>query len=627
MFDPKLSDNDPRPTSPGVAGNSTIRRLLWHGLFLLVLATVAHYSYLLFHSLAEIYSIVIATGIFLIAWNTRSHYRNDYFLFIGIVYLFVASFDTLHMLGYHGMAIFTAVPGYNLGPQLWLVARFLEAGALLLAPTFIHHPLRRELAFTLLLLISGLALWAIFVARVFPVCFSPEHGLTLFKIVGEYLIVAILLGALLRLTRNRRSLDRRVFRLLFLSILLTVASELCFTLYIGHYGLSNLVGHLFKIASFTLTYYAIIETVLRRPFALLFRDIKQRQTRLLAAQRAARLGSWSWHPGHREMSWSEEMYPRLGYPKDGTPPSLDRFLDALRVEDREALRQALEKAKISGEEFQLDARRASDGGATRYLHIEGGCEMDDECEPLLAGIVQDVTERVATEQLRKEIDSITQHDLRTPLTPIIGIPEVLIMTGKNLTAEQRQMLEDLRQSGLKMLALLNNSLTLYRIERGTYQLQPERFDLRAELREILKEVAGKADARRVACRLEMRGATGDPAEPFWIFGEKLLCYTLFANLIANAIEASPPDEVVIVELDETPRQWRIAIHNAGEVPEAFQSRFFAKYATQGKKGGTGLGTYSAMMAARAHGGAIHLHSGDGYTTITVELPKPLHNNP
>ena len=80
--------------------------------------------------------------------------------------------------------------------------------------------------------------------------------------------------------------------------------------------------------------------------------------------------------------------------------------------------------------------------------------------------------------------------------------------------------------------------------------------------------------------------------------------------------------MVIIELGETAREWRIAIHNTGEVPESFHPHFFDKYATRGKKGGTGLGTYSAMMAARAHGGTIHLYSSDGYTTVTVELPKP-----
>lgn len=602
--------------SVGSVGASA-RRILWQGVLLSLLTATSFGNYLLFHSLAELYAIVIAVGIFIIAWTARAHYHNDYLLFIGIAYLFVAGFDTLHMLGYHGMAVFSDIPGYNLGPQLWLTGRFLEAGTLLLAPRFIRRSLRTGPVFTGYLLLSALALWAIFFARIFPDCFTLESGLTLFKVVAEYAIVALLLMALTHLVLHRNRLDRRVYRLLFASILLTVASELCFTLYISHYGPSNLGGHLLKIVSFTLIYYAIIDTALRRPFALLFRDLKEGRDSLLAAQRAAKLGSWSWRPATGETRWSEETYRLLGQPEATSPPGFDNLIAALEPCDRTSGRLAVEAA-LQGAPLRIEACRAGSAGASVHLRIEGDWERDGDGAPLLAGIIQDISEAVAAEELRREIDSITRHDLRTPLTPIIGIPEVLTLTGKNLTDEQRDMLEDIRLSGVRMLDLINRSLTLYKIERGTYQLQPEAFDLLDSLREVLREMAERAASAGVNCCLQPAEEAGSR----WIFGEKLLCHTLFANLIGNAIEASPPGESVAITLAETAEDWQVVIDNAGEVPEAFRPRFFEKYATFGKKGGTGLGTYSAMMAARAHGGTILLSCGAGRTTLTVVLPKP-----
>jgi len=603
---------DASPAATGGGG----RRILGQAVLLGLLAATSCYNYLLFHSLAELYAIVIAAGIFIIAWTARAHYHNDYLLFIGIAYLFVAGFDTLHMLGYHGMAVFSEIPGYNLGPQLWLTARFLEAGTLLLAPRFIRHPLPLRPVFAGYGLISALALWSIFGARNFPLCFTPESGLTLFKVVAEYAIIALLLAALIHLVSRRKTLDRRVYRLLFASILLTMASELCFTLYISHYGPANLFGHVLKIVSFTLIYYAIIDTALRRPFALLFRDLKERQDSLLAAQRAAKLGSWSWRPETGEMRWSEETSRLLGQPTAEVTPGFDSLITALDPRDQENARQAVEAAQHGGS-LRIEVRRGDSGEAPIHLRIEGDWELDGDGAPLLAGIVQDISEAVAAEELRREIDSITRHDLRSPLTPIIGIAEILALTGKNLSDEQKGMLEDIRLSGLRMLDLINRSLTLYKIEQGTYELQPEPFDLHDELREVLRETAERAAAGGVTCRLE----TAKEAGSHWIFGERLLCHTLFANLIGNAIEASRTGETVVIHQDETADNWRVVIDNAGEVPEAFRPRFFEKYATHGKMGGTGLGTYSAMMAARAHGGTIHLHCGDGHTTVTVELPK------
>ncbi len=102
------------------------------------------YNYLLFHSIAELFSIIIACGIFMIAWNSRQFNHNNYLLFIGVAYLFVGGLDLVHMLGYKGMAIFK---GYqtNLATQLWIAARYMESLSLLIAPLFFRRRFRVRL--------------------------------------------------------------------------------------------------------------------------------------------------------------------------------------------------------------------------------------------------------------------------------------------------------------------------------------------------------------------------------------------------------------------------------------------------------------------------------------------------
>jgi len=614
-----LFASDRTPAQAGALRNT----LLWQGVLMAGLLALSRYDYLLFHSLAELYSIVIAGGIFIVAWSARRHYHHDYLLFIGIAYLFVAGFDTLHMLGYHGMPVFTGFPGYDLGPQLWLVARSMEACTLVVAPWFIRRPLRPARAVMIYAAISSLALWAIFLARIFPVCFVPDQGLTSFKIVSEYVIVVLFLAALILLRQQRRGFDRQVYRLLLGSVMLTVASELCFTLYISHYGASNLLGHLFKILSFTLIYFAIIDTALNRPFSILFRDLKQRQDALLAAQRAAKQGSWSWQFGEMLMTWSEGVHRQLGSSAAAESATLETMVAAVHPGDRETLRRAFEQAMLEQRSFEVEVRHPAPQGECRWLHFEGACERDERNHPVLAGIVQDVTERVAAERLRDDIDSITRHDLRVPLTPIIGLPE-LLLKNDSLTPKQREMLQDIHACGLKMLGMINSSLTLYKIERGNYQVQSDYFDLAGELRELLREVADKAGERQVACLVLHDGVPFGVDEHFGIFGERLLCYTLFANLLTNALEASPQGGIVTIDLHQADAFWQVAIHNDGVVPAEILPRFFEKYATHGKVQGTGLGTYSALMVARAHGGTIRLATGAAAgTTLTVELPKPV----
>jgi PAS domain S-box-containing protein len=244
---------------------------------ILYLLSVDHF--LLFHSLAEGFSIVIAFSVFILAWNARRYLDNDYLLFIGIAYLFVAGVDAIHTLAYKGMGVFQG-DGANLPTQLWIVARYLESLSLLVAPIFLHRRLKPQLALigyaSIVLLLFG----AIFVWGIFPDCYIEGVGLTPFKKVSEYLISLILLASLFLLYRNRGAFDRGVLQLLGGSILLTVGSEIAFTFYVSVYGFSNLVGHFFKIAAFYLVYRALIETGIKKPFALIYRDLQEARDRL-----------------------------------------------------------------------------------------------------------------------------------------------------------------------------------------------------------------------------------------------------------------------------------------------------------------------------------------------------------
>ncbi|MBW6485062.1 MAG: diguanylate cyclase [Syntrophobacterales bacterium] len=248
--------------------------LLGSGLYLTSL-----YSYLLFHVVAEGFSFVIAFSLFLMAWNTRRLANNHYVLFLSIAFLFAGSIDLIHTLTYRGMGIF---PGFdaNLPTQLWLIARYMQSISLLAAPWFIDKKLKINAVFGFYLFITILLLAMAFSGRFFPVCFVEGLGLTPFKIVSEYAICTILFFALILLLRRSKQLDPLILKLMIWSLLFTIVSELAFTFYISVYGLSNLVGHYFKIFAFFLVYRAIIVTGLENPHRLLFYDLQKNREEL-----------------------------------------------------------------------------------------------------------------------------------------------------------------------------------------------------------------------------------------------------------------------------------------------------------------------------------------------------------
>ena len=98
-------------------------------------------------------------------------------------------------------------------------------------------------------------------------------GLTVFKKVSEYIICLILFGCIVLLFKNKNRFDLNIYYILLLSIVFTILSELAFAFYISNYGLSNLVGHYFKLISFYLIYKAIIETGVKRPYEIIFKEL------------------------------------------------------------------------------------------------------------------------------------------------------------------------------------------------------------------------------------------------------------------------------------------------------------------------------------------------------------------
>ncbi len=222
-------------------------------------------------------------------------------------------------------------------------------------------------------------------------------------------------------------------------------------------------------------------------------------------------------------------------------------------------------------------------------------------------------------KIREDVERLSRHDLKGPLAGIIGVPEVML-EDDNLTEGQKALLKMIERNGYTLLEMINRSTDLIKMESGQYTLQPERFDLYSEVERILNDLRKHIANKRIQTIVHCDG-TGNSGPVFPVFGERMLCYPMLYNLLLNAIEASPMGGVLQVSLNRQGDEEVIQITNTGAVPEAIRQRFFEKYVTFGKLTGTGLGTYSAWLVTKMHGGNISLDtSREGMTTVTVRLP-------
>jgi signal transduction histidine kinase len=244
------------------------------------LVFIGRINYVLMHTLSEMFSIIVAGSIFLIAWNTRRIASNSYILFLGISFLFVSLLDLFHTLAYKGLNAFPGFVDANLPTQLWVAARYTGSISLLIAPLLIDKKLRLPVVFGIYGISTGLLLFSIFVWGIFPECYREGQGLTHFKIGSEYVICVFFLAALGLLIKRRDRFVPAVFLLLAASTALRIVTELMFTLYTGVFDAFNMAGHFFKVLSFYLFYKALVVAALVDPYTNLFRQLAEKTREL-----------------------------------------------------------------------------------------------------------------------------------------------------------------------------------------------------------------------------------------------------------------------------------------------------------------------------------------------------------
>lgn len=229
-------------------------------------------------------------------------------------------------------------------------------------------------------------------------------------------------------------------------------------------------------------------------------------------------------------------------------------------------------------------------------------------------------------RLREEVDRITAHDLKNPIGGIINFADMLLADNL-MTEDQKELLRAVDESAHTLLNMVTLSLDLFKIEQGTYEIQPSRIDLMQISSKILTEKGPEISDKNLNVTNTLRSTDKlmqEGKEPaFYVQGDGLLCYSMLGNLIKNAIEASPKEgKLAIAYLVNEDGGGTVQITNSGVVPKNVRAAFFDKYVTAGKKGGTGLGTYSAKLLAEVQQGTIAMSADDEHneTTLTITLP-------
>lgn len=221
-------------------------------------------NYVLFHFITEIFCVVIASSIAILGLSSYSAKSNSLVNNIGVAYLFVAIIDFLHTLSYKGIDIISS--GANVPTQLWILGRYVESFSFIIAYMWLNKRINKNKIAIVYFLITFAFLYSILFTKYFPNCYLDGIGLTKFKIISEYIIIAINIINIFLLYKKREYFENSIVILFMQSFIFAILGEVFFTFYFDVYGMFNALGHVFKAISYVFICYAIFFENIKAPF-------------------------------------------------------------------------------------------------------------------------------------------------------------------------------------------------------------------------------------------------------------------------------------------------------------------------------------------------------------------------
>lgn len=300
--------------------------------------------------------------------------------------------------------------------------------------------------------------------------------------------------------------------------------------------------------------------------------------------------------------------------------------------------QMRERARITGHHRFEWTHRRNDGSEFQVEATLTPLKVHGRL--VLLGVWHDITERKAVEhalrlakdaaesanRTKSEFVTRMNHELRTPLSAIIGFSRVLLREKSGpLTPEATLYVERILDNGMHLLSLINQILDVARIEAGRMELERETVAVDALVNETLAMLESTAEAKGLTLRRELPGHV----EPLVTDAGKLR--QILINIVGNAIKFTAGGEVLVrVTTDpDTGHAREIVVRDTGMgIPADRRSKIFEPFeqgdsSTRRQYGGTGLGLSIVQSFAKLIGATIEVESEVGAgTTFTIRLPDP-----
>lgn len=231
-------------------------------------------SYVIFHNIAEFFSIMVSLSIFGVGWFAYGQSRDKRALFLSAAFLAIGLMDFMHIMSNPAMPAFITPNSPNKSTQFWIAVRLFQAFAFLLSASVYPKSQSRLLSNTVLMTTALVVPGVVFSGIIFFPAYVPDTfitgvGLTPFKKFSEYLVIVLLCAAALAYRRRMARTGDRVIIYYMAAFIVGIFSEITFAVYTRVFDTYNMLGHIYKIAAFFLIYKGIFIASVKEPYVRL----------------------------------------------------------------------------------------------------------------------------------------------------------------------------------------------------------------------------------------------------------------------------------------------------------------------------------------------------------------------
>ncbi len=284
-----------------------------------------------------------------------------------------------------------------------------------------------------------------------------------------------------------------------------------------------------------------------------------------------------------------------------------------------ALRRALRLGTRINTHFAYLFRLRTSDDPVRVSYSVSPLQIKDKTPDGAVIVIHDVTPELETIEARDALMLAASHELKTPLTTLKGLSELLLDFDLS-EAQRRELLQDLHGQADRMERLIGDILSVSRIDSGRVSVDFSRVDVASVVQHVCDEVGPMLKGRTLKCRI--------PEDLPAVMGEARKLHQILVNLVNNAIKYSEPGTQITLSArgDRSAVRFEVSDQGLGirkeHMPRLFEKFYRADDPAVRRTSGTGLGLYIVRSLVTMLGGQVHVRSRPGKGTVfIVTLPR------